>query len=140
MPLSSSGIHTVSTSFPSSIFNSHLIVPSCDLWVEEIFGLQILKFFDRRDLNSFEIFVISLKSIVPGHIRKNYEKIGFNVSLPKLINFKSKDVLNFINKDSKIYKYVKKDLINKVISENDIQNNSYFLFKFINLKLMIDQN
>ncbi len=82
----------------------------------------------------------SLKSIVPGHIRKNYEKIGFNVSLPKLINFKSKDVLNFINKDSKIYKYVKKDLINKVISENDIQNNSYFLFKFINLKLMIDQN
>ncbi len=82
----------------------------------------------------------SLKSILPSHIRKNYEKIGFNVSLPKLINFKSKNVLNFINKDSKIYEYVKKDLINKVISENDIQNNSYFLFKFINLKLIIDQN
>ena len=82
----------------------------------------------------------SLKSILPGHIRKNYEKIGFNVSLPKLINFKSKNVLNFINKESKIYEYVKKDLINKVISKNDIQNNSYFLFKFINLKLMIDQN
>ena len=82
----------------------------------------------------------SLKSILPSHIRKNYEKIGFNVSLPKLINFKSKNVLNFINKESKIYEYVKKDLINKVISKNDIQNNSYFLFKFINLKLMIDQN
>ena len=65
VPLSSSGIHTVSTSFPSSSFNSHLIVPSWDWCVEEIFGLQILKFFDRRDLNSFEIFVISLKSIVP---------------------------------------------------------------------------
>jgi len=82
----------------------------------------------------------SLKSILPSHIRKNYEKIGFNVSLPKLINFKSKNVLNFINKESKIYEYVKKDLINKVISKNDIQNNSYFLFKFINLKLMIDLN
>ena len=70
--------------------------------------------------------------------RKDYEKIGFNISLPKLIDFKSKDVLNFIKKDSKIYKYVKKDLINKVIIENDIQNNSYFLFKFINMKLMID--
>jgi|TARA_Y100000294_G_scaffold176981_1_gene200937 asparagine synthase (glutamine-hydrolysing) len=82
----------------------------------------------------------SLKLILPGHVRKNYEKIGFNVSLPKLINFKSKNVLNFINKDSKIYKYVKKDLINKIIRENDIQNNSYFLFKFLNIKLMIDQN
>lgn len=80
----------------------------------------------------------SLGSILPDHIRKNYEKIGFNISLPKLIDFKSKDVLNFIKKDSKIYKYVKKDLINKVIIENDIQNNSYFLFKFINMKLMID--
>jgi len=80
----------------------------------------------------------SLGSILPDHIRKNYEKIGFNISLPKLIDFKSKDVLNFIKKDSKIYKFVKKDLINKVIIENDIQNNSYFLFKFINMKLMID--
>lgn len=80
----------------------------------------------------------SLKLILPDHIRNNYEKIGFNVSLPKLINFKSKDVLNFIKKDSKIYKYVNKDLINKVIIENDIQNNSYFLFKFLNMKLMID--
>ncbi len=82
----------------------------------------------------------SLKLIVPSHVRKNYEKIGFNVSLPKLINFKSKNVINFINKDSKIYKYVKKDSIKKIISENDIQNNSYFLFKFLNIKLMIDQN
>ena len=82
----------------------------------------------------------SLKKILPSHVRKNYEKIGFNVSLPKLINFKSKNVINFINKDSKIYKYVKKDLINKIINENDIQNNSYFLFKFLNIKLMIDQN
>lgn len=82
----------------------------------------------------------SLKLILPSHIRKNHEKIGFNVSLPKLINFKSKNVLNFINKDSKIYKYVKKDLIDKVIRENDIQNNSYFLFKFLNIKLMIDHN
>ena len=81
----------------------------------------------------------SLKSILPGHIRKNYEKIGFNVSLPKLIDFKSKKVLNFISKDSKIYKYVNKDLINRVIDENDIQNNSYFLFKFLNIKLIIDQ-
>ena len=82
----------------------------------------------------------SLKEILPSHVRKNYEKIGFNVSLPKLINFKSKNVINFINKDSKIYKYVKKDSIKKIISENDIQNNSYFLFKFLNIKLMIDQN
>ena len=82
----------------------------------------------------------SLKLILPVHVRKNYEKIGFNISLPKLINFKSKNVLNFIYKDSKIYKYVKKDLIYKIIRENDIQNNSYFLFKFLNIKLMIDQN
>ena len=80
----------------------------------------------------------SLRLILPDHIRNNYEKIGFNVSLPKLINFKSKDVLNFIKKDSKIYKYVNKDQINKVIIENDIQKNSYFLFKFLNMKLMID--
>ena len=60
--------------------------------------------------------------------------------MPKLIDFKSKKVLNFISKDSKIYKYVNKDLINRAIDENDIQNNSYFLFKFLNIKLMIDQN
>ena len=81
----------------------------------------------------------SLRSILPEHIGKNYEKIGFNVSLPKLINFKSKDVLKFINKNSKIYNYVNKDLINKVIRENNIQNHSYFLFKFLNIKLMIDK-
>ena len=59
---------------------------------------MICKKFTRR------IFKIDITE----SYKKNHEKIGFNVSLPKLINFRSKNVLNFINKNSKIYKFVKK--------------------------------
>lgn len=80
-----------------------------------------------------------IKNIAPKHIIKDYEKIGFNISIDKLIDFKSSNMKNFITKNSKIFNYVKKNEILKILEDNkEIQKYSNFLFKFINMKILID--
>ena len=58
VPLSSSGIKTVSTSEPSLNFNNHFFVPSFDICSSEIWGLSRLWYFYENvviwDKKSFE--------------------------------------------------------------------------------------
>jgi asparagine synthase (glutamine-hydrolysing) len=83
----------------------------------------------------------SLKNISPKHILENYEKIGFNISADKLIDFKSKKIINFINKKSPIFLIIKKKkILNILKDQNMISRNSAFLFKFINAKIFLETN
>ena len=82
---------------------------------------------------------LSLKKITPNHVINNYEKIGFNISVEKLINFKSRKIREFILKKSNIYKIVDKNKVLDVLNDKAmISKYSVFLFKFINAKIFID--
>lgn len=96
------------------------------------------KLYINRGLNK-SLLRDCIKSIAPTHIIKDYEKIGFNVSIDKLIDLKSSKIRSFIKKNSKIFNYVKRVEILKMIGDNkEIQKYSNFLFKFINMKIIID--
>ena len=91
--------------------------------------------------NGFAKFILrqSLKNISPKHILENYEKIGFNISGDKLINFTSKNVKNFILKKSPIYSIVKRQKIINILKDKSmISKNSNFLFKFICTKIFLE--
>lgn len=83
----------------------------------------------------------SLRGISPNHVNKNYEKVGFNISIDEIINFHSKKIINYLIKNSKIFKYIKKEKIIEMLSNSSsIDENKNFLFKFLNLKLISDMN
>ena len=83
----------------------------------------------------------SLKRVSPKHVLENYEKIGFNISADKLINFQSKKIINFINKKSSIFLIIKKKAILNILKDKTMINkNSVFLFKFISAKIFLETN
>ena len=83
----------------------------------------------------------SLKKYSPRHILNNYEKIGFNISPDRLLNFRSKPVISIFQKNSQIYKIISKKKILKLLkNKEEISRNSNFLFKFLNAKIFIDAN
>ncbi len=93
--------------------------------------------------NGFAKFILrkSLKNIGPDHILDNYEKIGFNISPEKLLNFESKKIQLIFKKKSQIYKIVDRLKIITILKSNElISKNSNFLFKLLNAKIFIDAN
>ncbi|MBD1140951.1 asparagine synthase (glutamine-hydrolyzing) [Pelagibacterales bacterium SAG-MED39] len=81
----------------------------------------------------------SLKGVGPKHVLKNYEKVGFNISGDKLLNFKSKKIINFIKKKSPIYSIINKQkILNSLKDQNMISKNSNFLFKFVCAKIFLE--
>ena len=83
----------------------------------------------------------SLKKYSPNHILNNYEKVGFNISPERLINFRSKPVISIFQKNSQIYKIISKTKILKLLkNKEETSRNSNFLFKFLNAKIFIDAN
>ena len=81
-----------------------------------------------------------LSNVAPKHIIKNFEKIGFNISINKIINLNSKSVKNLINKKSNIFKIVNKKKLSNLLKNNDeINKYQSFLFKFINAKIFLDR-
>ena len=92
-----------------------------------------------KDGYSKSILRESLKNIAPSHILKNYEKIGFNISPDKLFDFKSKKIIQFIKKKSDIFNIVSKKKILFILNDkNNIKKYSDFIFKFINVKVLLD--
>ncbi len=83
----------------------------------------------------------TLGKISPKHVIKRHEKIGFNISLQKLINFRTRKVINFIKKNSQIYTLVKKSEILKIIDSNNLINkNEMLLFKCLNAKILLEKH
>ena len=81
----------------------------------------------------------SLKNIAPNHIINNYEKIGFNIAIDEIINFNSNKIRHFLLKKSKIYKYINYSMILEIFNDKrNIEKYKNFLFKLLNLKIVID--
>ena len=102
-----------------------------------LINLPVKYFIDNGYAKS--ILRKSLKGISPNHILNNYEKIGFNISASKLLDFKSKKINDFIKKKSPIYKFIKRGKVFKILKNDDmIEKYSNFLFKFINAKIFLE--
>ena len=81
----------------------------------------------------------SLKNIAPNHIINNYEKIGFNIAIDEIINFNSNKIRHFLLTKSKIYKYINYSMILEIFNDKrNIEKYKNFLFKLLNLKIVID--
>ena len=81
-----------------------------------------------------------VENIVPEKIRLNKRKIGFNAPIEEVINFNKKENIDFMLKDSEIFKIVKKDEILKLIKKKKnftgVENN--FIFSYLSSKIFID--
>ena len=76
-----------------------------------------------------------VENIVPEKIRLNKRKIGFNAPIEEVINFNKKENIDFMLKDSEIFKIVKKDEILKLIKKKNftgVENN--FIFSYLSSK------
>ena len=83
----------------------------------------------------------SLLKISPNHANRNYEKVGFNIDINEMIDFKSPKIKNFLLKKSKIFNLIEKKILNNILLNSELMNNNkMFLFKLLNLKIIVDNS
>ena len=82
-----------------------------------------------------------IKFLLKDEIRLDRQKKGFNCSIKTLINFKDKNIINYmLNKDSEIFEYVNKDEFTKIFKKNLDENYlSKFIFAFLSTKIFLDK-
>ena len=80
----------------------------------------------------------SLKGILNDKVRLCREKKGFNASLNSVVNFENPVHRDYILDDSRIYDWVDKGKIEKLMKQKEFPN-SYkkFFFNFLNLKIWL---
>ena len=93
--------------------------------------------------NAYTKYILreALKGILKDEIRLDRQKKGFNCSIKTLINFKDKNIINYmLNKDSEIFEYVNKDEFTKIFKKNLDENYlSKFIFAFLSTKIFLDK-
>ncbi len=100
------------------------------------------KFFLHNGYSKYILRRI-LNRKLPNNIVWDPIKRGFNFSIFKLINLKSKKFRKFIDKKSNIYKIISKRNFIEFLNENkkkEINLNSKFLFRFISVKIFLELN
>lgn len=80
----------------------------------------------------------SLDGILNDKVRLSREKKGFNAALNSVIDFNNKTHVDYILSDSKIYDWVDKSKVERLMKETSFPN-SYkkFFFNFLNLKIWL---
>jgi asparagine synthase (glutamine-hydrolysing) len=83
----------------------------------------------------------SMKGILNEKVRNDWKKVGFNASINSLLDLRDDDIRKYLLRDWKIYKFVKKHKIEKIINKDPMPNSySKFLFSFINSCLFLEKN
>tara|TARA_E500000178_G_C17020353_1_gene755211 strand:- start:228 stop:2057 length:1830 start_codon:yes stop_codon:yes gene_type:complete len=99
-----------------------------------------VKFMMKRGYTKNVLREIS-RNYLPNAIRLDRQKRGFNSSIKSLVNLKSKNFINFVNKSSTIYKIINKKNFLKSLHNNSNDNYmSKFIFSFISTKIFLDKN
>lgn len=93
-----------------------------------------------KDGKTKSILREAMKNIVPDTILKARKKVGFNAPIEDLLDINNKDVREQILDDNLIFKYVKKEAIEKKLKLKTITNSeSKFLFSFLGVKLFLEE-
>ena len=93
------------------------------------------KFMMKKGYSKYILREIS-KDHLPDKIRLNRQKKGFNSSIKSLVNLKSTEFFNFLNKRSVIYKIIKKEVFLKYLHNSSYDNymsKFIFLYQYKNL-------
>lgn len=81
------------------------------------------------------------RGYLPTKIRLDRKKKGFNSSINSLINIHSQKFINFVNKKSKIYDIINKEVLLKSLKNKSDENYlSKFIFSFISVKIFLEKN
>lgn len=107
------------------LFEFALSIPS-SLYIENGYGKSVL-----RD---------AMRGIINDKVRLDRHKRGFNASIASIVNFHDPVVRESILDDSPIYRFIRKDMIDKAISCSTYPNSfSKFLFYFLSSKFFLEQ-
>ena len=94
--------------------------------------------------NGFGKYILreSLKGILDDNVRLDREKKGFNASINSLLNFNSKEVINYIlNPSSAIFDLVDRLKFEKLLKNEYFPNHmSKFIFYVLSTKIFLDLN
>lgn len=83
----------------------------------------------------------SMKGILNEKVRNDWKKVGFNASINSLLDLKDEKIKHYLLKNWKIYNFVKKHKIEKIIDKDPMPNSySKFLFSFINSCFFLEKN
>jgi len=83
----------------------------------------------------------SMNGILNDKVRLSREKKGFNASINSIIDFENKNHIDYILSNSKIFDFVNKDKIARLLKQKNYTNSfKKFLFNFINAKIFLDAN
>lgn len=82
----------------------------------------------------------SMKGVLNEKVRMTREKKGFNASISSVIDFNNPVHREVVMSESKVFDWIKRDMIEKLIARKDMTN-SYkkFLFNFLSVKLWLDE-
>ena len=93
--------------------------------------------------NGYAKFILRkvLDGILNDKVRLDRKKIGFNVSIKNIFNFKDNQTYESFLEESEVFDIYKKDKIKSMLeSEEILENDQKFLFNFINLKIFLEEN
>ncbi len=99
------------------------------------------KYFMMKGYNKYILRKIG-KEYLPNKIVSNRIKTAFNFSIFNLLNFKSKKIIDYVKKDSPIYKILNKKVLLDFFINNkrDVNYLSKFIFSFLSVKVFLDLN
>jgi asparagine synthase (glutamine-hydrolysing) len=107
------------------LFEFAYSIPSA-LFIENGYGKSVL-----RD---------AMRGIINDKVRLDRHKRGFNASIASIVDFQHPEVREAILDDSPIYHLIKKDMIEKAMSQKTFPNSfSKFLFYFLSSKFFLEQ-
>ncbi len=81
----------------------------------------------------------AMSGILNEQVRTDRKKVGFNASINSIIDFRNKEVREYLLEDSKVFDLVKRERIEEAMC-NKLMPNSYskFMFNFINSKIFLE--
>ena len=83
----------------------------------------------------------AVKGILNDTVRQDRCKKGFNASIHSLIDLADKKNREFILDESKIYEYIDRDKVERLLEKDTLPNSySKFLFNFLSAKIFLSLN
>ncbi len=83
----------------------------------------------------------AMQGILNDKVRLSREKKGFNASINSIVDFESKQDIDFLLSDGPIFDFVEREKIEKLLTERQFEN-SYkkFIFNFLSTKLFLEHH
>ena len=80
----------------------------------------------------------AMKGLVPDFVLQERRKMGFNMSLNKIFDFKKNE--KWVLDDSPVWNYYKKDKVKELVNKTNFDGeDNKFLWSFLNTKIFLEE-